>query len=722
MAEYLITPALETGITTGKFVLIRQSDAAFWNTSGTPAFEAYNASNIANYGIAATEIGATGVYRALNPSPMTGATYIFIKAAGASLAVTDVLNNARFSELCGPYQADVAAIASNATNATDLSNICADYNSDSAIQVDVVKWKSTTVPVPDTAGYPKITIKNGTGTGELVLTSGVASADATKMGGQAVTATTGVDLDNIIRVRRAVAAGQTARLGCDNRFGIPFHHNLGVVASMIRFGTANCLWLGDSTGSLLTTPRFRQGIIKAWDVKWAWIYGLCYSTSSDEGANTGSGAPTKYLPGETLPDGSTNDSALNCGVYTFASNVANPAGFLDFYVDWTTVSPLASADAPTDYTAGDWTRGKQVRLRILHKKLSTTIGQIRISGQRYNVGSQYNSDITLSTATGHQSVEADITDPTASVPTTAATILVGYGQTGPTSVDETGKTFAQNGFMFYLPQVRSGFGMASISEAGWSTTDHHSSLNSGADSTYYNSDGKYTQAHIQQMLSSLELPQGTINIIFIQLGINSSVGETSADEAASQVYKTNVQKIIQRYRAAYDAAGYERPWFVLVAPWLTAEGNATYLYRNLQAKRLYELAKENPQDVSFINLCGLIIEQHGGYANWSSTYLSDGTHQSAAGTLRFAQLMWQCIVDASCVHSVGRAVERESRKLLTDKGPTAAQMTTGSAFDLALNKDSSKTYDQSSDSLEALQASGGGSSTVSIEMQEVQIG
>lgn len=38
--------------------------------------------------------------------------------------------------------------------------------------VNVVSWAGTTVATPDTAGYPKVTLKTGTGTGEVSLTSG----------------------------------------------------------------------------------------------------------------------------------------------------------------------------------------------------------------------------------------------------------------------------------------------------------------------------------------------------------------------------------------------------------------------------------------------------------------------------------------------------------------------------------------------------------------------
>ena len=42
---------------------------------------------------------------------------------------------------------------------------------------NVKQWNDTNVPTPDTAGYPKTTIKSGTGTGELLLSSGLVSVN-----------------------------------------------------------------------------------------------------------------------------------------------------------------------------------------------------------------------------------------------------------------------------------------------------------------------------------------------------------------------------------------------------------------------------------------------------------------------------------------------------------------------------------------------------------------
>ena len=40
------------------------------------------------------------------------------------------------------------------------------------LDVSVTQWFGTAVATPDTAGYPKVTVKSGTGTGEIALTSG----------------------------------------------------------------------------------------------------------------------------------------------------------------------------------------------------------------------------------------------------------------------------------------------------------------------------------------------------------------------------------------------------------------------------------------------------------------------------------------------------------------------------------------------------------------------
>lgn len=56
------------------------------------------------------------------------------------------------------------------------------------LQVDAAQWLGQTIAAVDTNGYPKVTVKSGTGTGELSITSGVVSANAVQLSGDSVAA------------------------------------------------------------------------------------------------------------------------------------------------------------------------------------------------------------------------------------------------------------------------------------------------------------------------------------------------------------------------------------------------------------------------------------------------------------------------------------------------------------------------------------------------------
>lgn len=104
----LLTGVAETGITTGQFVRRRKVDGYFWSTDAVD-FEAYNPANIADYGIAATETGSTGVYTTTDPAETTEGDFLFTKAAGASLAVSDLATGVRWEGEAGGLSLDAIA-------------------------------------------------------------------------------------------------------------------------------------------------------------------------------------------------------------------------------------------------------------------------------------------------------------------------------------------------------------------------------------------------------------------------------------------------------------------------------------------------------------------------------------------------------------------------------------------------------------------------------------
>ncbi len=93
----------------------------------------------------------------------------------------------------------VVTVADSATKAVEdtafivetFGNASAMYQADLSaanLPANVAQWSGTNVAAPDTAGYPKVTHKVGTGAGEINITSGVVDANATKMSGTSLTA------------------------------------------------------------------------------------------------------------------------------------------------------------------------------------------------------------------------------------------------------------------------------------------------------------------------------------------------------------------------------------------------------------------------------------------------------------------------------------------------------------------------------------------------------
>ncbi len=118
MASDVVVDGLTSGWTNLVAVFRKESDKTYWNGS---TWEAYNASNIATYAVAATEIGSTGAYYAADPDTTLLKYAAFTRKAGADLAVSD-LPNAVASGLAGPESATlvdgaIADIASAVWNA-----------------------------------------------------------------------------------------------------------------------------------------------------------------------------------------------------------------------------------------------------------------------------------------------------------------------------------------------------------------------------------------------------------------------------------------------------------------------------------------------------------------------------------------------------------------------------------------------------------------------------
>lgn len=127
-----------------------------WWNNNTSEFEAYNAANIVNYGVAATEVGTTGKYAFTFPSlGGTGSTFAWTayRQAGGSFATSDLA-----SPLVGDtFEWNGDVLTSFAMNAR--------YANEGSIEADVVAWNGATDSSVTNLPANIVTILNSSGSG-----------------------------------------------------------------------------------------------------------------------------------------------------------------------------------------------------------------------------------------------------------------------------------------------------------------------------------------------------------------------------------------------------------------------------------------------------------------------------------------------------------------------------------------------------------------------------
>src|ERR1700722_8082350 len=161
MANQLKISTGTTGMTV--YAVVFNATGQFWNTSGTPVFEAETDAHWTNYKIALNEAGTTAVYLGTFPSGITvaGVYYAqFREQAAASAALSDaVLGN---GEILWTGTAEAFPLATNDPSATNLTF------SSGLPNVHATGSGSGTGPIAinqDTGGIDNLRYVNSTGDG-----------------------------------------------------------------------------------------------------------------------------------------------------------------------------------------------------------------------------------------------------------------------------------------------------------------------------------------------------------------------------------------------------------------------------------------------------------------------------------------------------------------------------------------------------------------------------
>lgn len=111
------------------------------------------------------------------------------------------------------------------------------------INVDVTYWNGTAVASPDTAGYPKVTVKSGTGTGELNVASGVVDADVREIAGSSVSTSTAQIGVNVVNF------GGSAGTFASGRPEVNTTHWKGTAAATVDTAGYPVVTVKDGTGA-----------------------------------------------------------------------------------------------------------------------------------------------------------------------------------------------------------------------------------------------------------------------------------------------------------------------------------------------------------------------------------------------------------------------------------------------------------------------------------------
>lgn len=141
--------------------------------------------------------------------PVSGATGLDSEVSKDAAAFADCTNEATEIGSSGVYyldltnsemNADTVAIRVQTSSSGAKTTLLVAYPQEADdIRASVTHWAGSAVASPDTAGHPKVTVKSGTGTGEVSLSSGLVTLAAT-------------GLDNVVCAEPGAVPSLTANL------------------------------------------------------------------------------------------------------------------------------------------------------------------------------------------------------------------------------------------------------------------------------------------------------------------------------------------------------------------------------------------------------------------------------------------------------------------------------------------------------------------------------
>lgn len=405
----------------------------------------------------------------------------------------------------------------------------------------------------------------------------------------------------------------------------------GLLKSKLQTGNANIMFIGDSITTPYNTSRVAAACVKRWPVN---TYGAMsgFVANGDTGwpisnfPPSPSGTITTELgpagsglrPGDQFSDTSTGHNLLRTIPHQFLADYTNQGTLTQgvFY--------------PNNAYNVDWDSGQNLTVKLLFRSSASGCTNNRLWGRARGAGSQ--------TDAGNTSYNTTTSPDTYRVATHS--FNRGTGSTA-THYCQT-RTFTEtelSGWRFYnlamsvqltTPPSSGGVFWGCAGEGGYTTRSHVASgdsLNVGGFGTYttYYSDSAL-DAHLQNF---------GFNTFFIYLGQNQSANENPGGGTTGS-YRTNIENIISRYKAACGRVGIANPTFILVSLYPTQDDNTRTINiaNDLRGIALADTA------VEYIDLRTYVVSTFGNYSTWQATYAPDGIHPSQTFCNIIADYVW----------------------------------------------------------------------------------
>lgn len=388
------------------------------------------------------------------------------------------------------------------------------------------------------------------------------------------------------------------------------HVNLAAVRAVLQQTASTEVVMpivADSRGSWPTGDiRTTIGeIFRTWDVPFASI--LSTGVSANNGARDGFGqlnigltgiSVAEVAPGATCPNSSiVNRLPVTISTHWTTSTPSNPH-FGRYIEGRVTAGGDMDSTALSSSTGGQFFRGDPAQGRNI-----ASITQYVVTDTRAGIWVPTRTSFGYNgTATTHGPVSYSA-PPAASSGLLITSNVLTHGTTTGTQVTfwhrHTVSPSIGTGIAVAGTKIRygsTGLTAGTLSTGGFSTSDQLPEVNAGRPN---NTDWKYTDQGLQEVLSKMFEASGKPVLFYIELGQNQSTntGYEEWDGVTVGLYKENIRLIINRLRAAATAVGASSITILLVCPWQAT----TAFDRNVaMAAALRSLAIE--ENVSYLDL------------------------------------------------------------------------------------------------------------------------